>query len=96
MNCGTNSTWNWTTKKNPRLHIVFALIGLAGIWLERNMLVLPSLNHAAFDLTLPQIGVMAGFLGAFTLAFLRFASRYPMLSSIGIPKGSPPEWSGGH
>ncbi len=87
---------NWTTKKNPKLHIVFALIGMLGIWLERNMLILPSLDPTKFDLSLPQIGVMAGFLGAFTLAFLRFASRYPMLSSIGIPKGSPPEWSGGH
>jgi hypothetical protein len=87
---------NWTTKKNPKLHIVFAFIGLLGIWLERNILILPSLDPTRFDLTLPQVGVMLGFLGAFSLAFLRFASRYPMLSSIGIPKGSPPEWSGGH
>jgi hypothetical protein len=28
--------------------------------------------------------------------FLNFASKYPMISSLGIPSGAPREWSGGH
>ncbi|MGH7726452.1 MAG: hypothetical protein ACREOU_13580 [Candidatus Eiseniibacteriota bacterium] len=87
---------NWTTKKNPRLQAIFAIICLTGVWLERNILVLPSIEPTRFDLTLPQLGVMVGFLGAFLLTFLNFASKYPMLSSMGIPSGAPPEWSGGH
>ena len=83
---------NWTTKRNPLLHQAFALIALLGVWLERNLIVLPSVNPTAFDLSLPQIGVMLGFLGAFLIPFLNFAMRYPMLSSIGIPSGAPPEW----
>jgi hypothetical protein len=87
---------NWTTKRNPQLHQVFAFIALVGVWLERNLIVLPSVNPTAFDLSLPQIGVMLGFLGAFLIPFLNFATRYPMLSSIGIPTGAPPEWSSSH
>jgi hypothetical protein len=89
---------NWTTKRNPYLHQWFALVALLGVWLERNLIVLPSVNPAAFDLSLPQIGVMLGFAGAFVLPFLNFASKYPMLSSLGIPSGAPPagDWSGSH
>jgi len=87
---------NWTTKRNPQLHQVFALIVLLGIWLERNLIIQPSINPAAFDLGPLQIGVMLGFLGGFVLAFLNFASKYPMVSSLGIPSGAPTEWSGGH
>jgi hypothetical protein len=86
---------NWTTKRNPRLHAFFALVCLLGVWLERNMIVLPSVDPTGFNL-LPQLGVMPLFLGGFVLAFLRFASRYPMLSSLGVPSGAPPEWGGGH
>jgi len=87
---------NWTTKKNPALHQWFALIGLLGIWLERNLLVQPSVHPTVFDLGPLQIGVMLGFLGAFVLTFLNFASKYPMVSSLGIPSGAPEEWSAGH
>ena len=87
---------NWTTKRNPALHQWFALIGLLGIWLERNLLVQPSVHPTAFDLGPLQIGVMLGFLGAFVLTFLNFASKYPMVSSLGIPSGAPEEWSAGH
>jgi hypothetical protein len=87
---------NWTTKKRPELHQWFALIGLLGIWLERNMLVQPSIHPASWDLGPLQIGVMLGFLGAFVLTFLNFARKYPMISSLGIPSGAPQEWSGGH
>ncbi len=83
---------NWTTKKNPALHQGFALIALVGVWLERNLIVLPSVNPAVWDLTLPQLGVMLGFLGAFLLPFLNFVAKYPMMSSLGIPSGAPAEW----
>jgi hypothetical protein len=87
---------NWTTKRNPQLHQWFAIIALLGVWLERNLIVQPSIHPAAFDLGPLQIGVMLGFLGGFVLTFLNFASKYPMVSSLGIPSGAPEEWSGGH
>jgi hypothetical protein len=87
---------NWTTKKNPALQQWFALIGLAGIWLERNLLIQPTVHPTFFDIGPLQIGVMLGFLGAFVLTFLNFASKYPMVSSLGIPSGAPEEWAGNH
>ena len=73
-----------------------ALVALLGVWLERNLLVLPSVNPQVFDLSILQVGVMLGFAGAFLLPFLNFAAKYPMLSSLGIPSGAPPEWGGSH
>lgn len=87
---------NWTTKRNPALHQWFAIIGLLGIWLERNLIIQPSIHPTAFDMGPLQIGVMLGFLGAFVLMFLNFARKYPMVSSLGIPSGAPAEWAGGH
>ena len=87
---------NWTTKRRPELHQWFALIALVGVWLERNLIIQPAVHPAFFTLAPGVVGVMLGFLGAFTLAFLNFARTYPMVSSLGIPKGNPAEWDPGH
>jgi hypothetical protein len=87
---------NWTTKRKPELHQWFALIALLGIWLERNLIIQPAVHPKFFLVSPATVGIMLGFLGAFTLTFLNFARKYPMLSSLGIPSGAPAEWSGGH
>jgi len=87
---------NWTTKRRPELHQWFALIALLGIWLERNLIIQPAVHPKFFLVDAGTLGVMLGFLGAFTLTFLNFARKYPMLSSLGIPSGAPADWSGGH
>ena len=87
---------NWTTKRRPELLQWFALIALLGVWLERNLIIQPAVHPTYFSLSPGVLGVMLGFLGAFSLTFLNFASKYPMVSSLGIPDGAPAEWHGGH
>jgi len=87
---------NWTTKRRPELFQWFALISLLGVWLERNLIVQPSVHPGFFTLSPGVLGVMLGFLGAFVLMFLNFARTFPMVSSLGVPKGNPAEWDPGH
>ena len=65
----------------PALFAGLAAIVLFGFWLERNVLVWPSLvpGDSFSWLGFVQIGIAAGFLGAFALVFLLFSRRLPSL-----------------
>jgi hypothetical protein len=68
-------------KKHAPTFVAFALTSLAGIWLERYLEIVPSINRGAGPaLGVPEIGVTALFGGLFLLSFGWFAARYPMLS----------------
>jgi len=68
-------------KKHVGIRLVVAAISLAGIWLERYLEIVPSVNHGAGPaLGLPELGVTALFAGLFLLALAWFGARYPMLS----------------
>lgn len=74
-------------KRTPAILGTVAVIVLVGFWLERNVLVWPSLvpkDTMAF-LGFVQLGIAAGFLGAFALVFLVFSRRLP---SLPVPKKS--------
>jgi hypothetical protein len=59
----------------------FALISLAGIWLERYLEVVPAVNHGGGPaIGLPEIGVTLFFGGLFFLSWAWFAGRYPIIS----------------
>ncbi len=59
----------------------FALVSLAGIWLERYLEVVPAINHGAGPaIGLPEIGVTLFFGGLFFMSWAWFASRYPIIS----------------
>ena len=67
-------------KYSPTL-VGFALVSLVGIWLERYLEVVPSVNHGAGPrIGPPEIETTLFFLGLFLLAWAWFASRYPMVS----------------
>jgi hypothetical protein len=67
-------------KYTPTL-VGFALVSLVGIWLERYLEVVPSINHGAGPaIGVPEIGTGLFFLGLFLLAWAWFAGRYPILS----------------
>lgn len=59
-----------------------ALVVAFGFWLERNVLVWPSLvpNDSAAWLGWIQLGIAAGFLGAFALVYLLFTRVFPSLA----------------
>ncbi len=59
----------------------FALVSLAGIWLERYVEIVPSVNHGAGPaLGVPELGALLFFGGLFLLSWAWFAARYPIVS----------------
>ncbi len=68
-------------KRTPIVLGSVSAISLFGFWLERNVLIWPSLvpkDTLAF-LGFVQVGIALGFLGAFVLVFLIFSRRMPAL-----------------
>jgi len=68
-------------KKHPPTFLGFVSVSLVGLWLERYLEVVPSINNGAGPaIGVPEIGVTILYVGLFLLAFGWFAARYPMLS----------------
>ncbi len=78
---------NIYTKKNPFWLAVFSIIILAGMWMERHILVMPSLHPEARWVGLPEIGVTLGFLGLFGWAVQGFVTRYPVVKVTDVLEG---------
>ncbi len=69
----------YKAKVTPFTFTLFAAISFGGMWLEKNLLVQPSLiEHPAFGF--PEFGITLGFLGLFLLAYGLFARTFPMVS----------------
>lgn len=79
---------NKTSKTNPALLMTFSLIALAGIWLERHVLVMPSLNAEQVWVGWPELGVTIGFLGMFGWAVQGFLTKYPSVNVMDVLRGS--------
>ena len=61
--------------------VAFALVSLVGIWLERYLEIVPSVNHGAGPAVgVPEIGTGLFFLGLFLLSWAWFARKYPIIS----------------
>ena len=68
-------------KRYPPTFLAFALVSLVGIWLERYLEVVPSINGGAGPaIGVPEIGVTLFFGGLFLLSMGLFAARFPMIS----------------
>ncbi|MGH8620640.1 MAG: hypothetical protein ACRET3_00760 [Burkholderiales bacterium] len=68
-------------KKFPPTMVGFAIVSLAGIWLERSLEVVPAINHGAGPaIGLPELGAALFFAGLFFLSWALFAARYPIIS----------------
>ncbi len=68
---------NKTSKTNPALLFTFTCIVLVGVWIERHVLVMPSLNPDQVWVGLPEVGVTAGFAGLFGFAVQGFLAKFP-------------------
>jgi Ni/Fe-hydrogenase subunit HybB-like protein len=68
---------NKTTKSSPFWMMLFTLLILSGVWLERHVLVMPSLNPDTVWVGLPEVGVTIGFLGLFGWFVQGFLTKYP-------------------
>ena len=68
-------------KRYPPTFLAFALVSLAGVWLERYLEIVPSINGGAGPAVgIPEIGVTLLYGGLFLLSMAWFALRYPMIS----------------
>jgi hypothetical protein len=67
-------------KKRPEILAMFAAIILIGLWLERYLLVYPSLYTGVDHVPLgwQEIGIGLGFVGLLVGAVLTFATRFPL------------------
>jgi len=82
---------NMHTKKSPFWLAVFSLVILSGVWMERHLLIMPSLNPDVRWVGLPEVGVTLGFLGVFGWSVQSFLSRYPAIKVADVLSGG-----GGH
>ena len=71
-------------KKTPSALATFAVISLLGLWVDRYVLVVPSIVQETAGHTLPlgwqELLVTLGFAGAWALCYLWFHARFPMVS----------------
>jgi hypothetical protein len=68
-------------KKNRLTLGVFALVSLTALWIERYLLVMPSVaHHNGPQLGMAEVGPTLLFLGLFLLAYSLFARTFPMIS----------------
>ena len=82
---------NKTTKSSPFWMGLFTLLIMSGVWIERHVLVMPSLNPDTVWLGLPEVGVGIGFLGLFGWAVQGFLTKYPCVKVVDVLHGT-----GGH
>ena len=82
---------NKTSKTNPALLSTFTCIVLTGVWIERHVLVMPSLNPSQVWVGLPEVGVTAGFAGLFGFAVQGFLAKFPCVKVTDLL-----ESAGGH
>ena len=65
-------------KENPKFFLPVASSIVLGMWLERYLLVVPSLGHThSFPLGWIEVLVTLGFMATFLLSYLAFVSRFP-------------------
>ena len=66
-------------KKTPKTYAVVCLTLMAGVWLDRYLIIMPEVSphHIPFGIT--EIGIFVGFLGAYLLCIRTFVSKYPFL-----------------
>ncbi len=68
-------------KKTPAILGFFALVSLGSLWLERYLLVLPSVTKEHGPVFgLPELGPTLLMLGLFLFCYASFARRFPMIS----------------
>ncbi len=73
---------NKKSKSSPLLLSLFCLLIMAGIWIERHVLMMPSLNPDAVWIGLGEVGVGIGFLGLFGWTVQGFLTKFP---SVKVP-----------
>jgi len=71
-------------KKTPAILGTIATVSLVGLWVDRYVLVVPSIVQTANGLPLgwQEILITAGFFGLWGVSYLWFAERFPLVSPV--------------
>ncbi len=75
------------TKKSPLILGAVSALGLIGMWLERYVLVVPSLSLDAIPFGPTQFLISVGFLGAFLISSVPGLNRVAQAATSGEPVG---------
>jgi hypothetical protein len=76
-------------KKKPRYLLPIAILVFVGMWLERYLLVVPTLWHGSeVPLGFTEFAVTIAFMAAFVLVYIAFAKRFPLLPSDARARGT--------
>jgi hypothetical protein len=75
------------TKKSPLILGTVSALGLVGLWLERYVLVVPSLSLDAIPFGPTQFLITIGFLGAFLVSAVPGLNRVARAATSGEPAG---------
>ena len=79
------------TKKTPMILGTVSALGLVGMWLERYVLVVPSLSLDAIPFGPTQLLISIGFLGAFLICAVPGLNRVAQAATSGEPVGDDEE-----
>ncbi|HEY6301269.1 MAG TPA: NrfD/PsrC family molybdoenzyme membrane anchor subunit [Candidatus Binatus sp.] len=79
------------TKKSPAILGTVSALGLIGIWLERYVLVIPSLSLDAIPFGPTQFLISIGFVGAFLICAVPGLNRVAQAATSGEPVGDDAE-----
>ncbi len=79
------------TKKSPMILGTVSALGLVGMWLERYVLVVPSLSLDAIPFGPTQFLITIGFLGAFLISAVPGLNRVAQAATSGEPFGDDAE-----
>jgi len=79
------------TKKSPMILGAVSALGLIGMWLERYVLVVPSLSLDAIPFGPTQFLISIGFLGAFLICAVPGLNRVAQAATSGEPAGDDEE-----
>jgi hypothetical protein len=76
-------------KQTPAIFTVFALVSLGGLWLDRYVMVAPSITQSATRAPLgwQELLVTAGFFGVWGLSHAWFAEWFPIVSPTYLERG---------
>jgi len=66
-------------KRTPKYISLVALVIFFGIWLEKYLIVVPSLSPTTIPFGFTEVGLFLGFLGAYVLSIQSFLSTFPFV-----------------
>lgn len=64
-------------KKNRVTFAIVCVVLMAGVWLDRYLIIMPEVSPHHIPLGLVEVGIFVGFLGAYLLCIRSFLSKYP-------------------